>query len=62
MVLSVLKYSQVALQFLHLPTSHFANMEPGDLHSKHFLLLEVCHPRYVCENWKGHVVEHNSVN
>ena len=24
--------------------------------------LEVCHPRCVCENWKGHVVKHNYVN
>ena len=25
-------------------------------------VLEVCHPRCVCENWKGYVVKHNSVN
>jgi len=24
--------------------------------------LEVCHPRCVCENWKGYVVKHNYVN
>ena len=24
--------------------------------------LEVCHPRCVCENWKGFVVKHNDVN
>ena len=24
--------------------------------------LEVCHPRCVCENWKGNVVKHNYVN
>ena len=23
--------------------------------------LEVCHPRCVCENWKGYVVKHNYV-
>ena len=26
------------------------------------IILEVCHPRCVCENWKGYVVKHNSVN
>jgi len=26
------------------------------------LHLEVCHPRCVCENWKGYVVKHNCVN
>jgi len=25
------------------------------------LHLEVCHPRCVCENWKGYVVKHNYV-
>jgi len=25
-------------------------------------ILEVCHPRCVCENWKWYVVKHNSVN
>ena len=25
-------------------------------------VLEVCHPRCVCENWKGYVVKHNYVN
>ena len=25
-------------------------------------ILEVCHPRCVCENWKGYVVKHNSGN
>jgi len=25
-------------------------------------ILEVCHPRCVCENWKGYVVKHNYVN
>ena len=25
-------------------------------------ILEVCHPRCVCENWKGYVVKHSSVN
>jgi len=25
-------------------------------------ILEVCHPRCVCENWKGYVVKHNSVH
>ena len=25
------------------------------------IILEVCHPRCVCENWKGYVVKHNSV-
>jgi len=24
--------------------------------------LEVCHPRCVCDNWKGYVVKHNYVN
>ena len=24
--------------------------------------LEVCHPRCVCENWKGYVVKHNYIN
>jgi hypothetical protein len=24
--------------------------------------LEVCHPRCVCENWKGYVVKDNYVN
>ena len=24
--------------------------------------LEVCHPRCVCENWKGYVVKQNYVN
>jgi len=23
--------------------------------------LELCHPRCVCENWKGHVVKQNCV-
>ena len=34
-------------------------------HTKHttiYTLLEVCHPRCVCENWKGYVAKHNSVN
>jgi len=26
-----------------------------------FCILEVCHPRCVCENWKGYVVKHNYV-
>jgi len=26
------------------------------------LKLEVCHPRCVCENWKGYVVKHSYVN
>ena len=25
-------------------------------------ILEVCHPRCVCENWKEYVVKHNYVN
>ena len=25
-------------------------------------ILEVCHPRCVCVNWKGYVVKHNYVN
>jgi len=24
--------------------------------------LEVCHPRCLCENWKGYAVKHNCVN
>ena len=24
--------------------------------------MEVCYPRCVCENWKGHVAKHNYVN
>ena len=24
--------------------------------------LDVCHPRCVCENWKGCVIKHNYVN
>ena len=24
--------------------------------------LEVCHPRCVCENWKGYLVKHNYIN
>jgi len=27
-----------------------------------FWNLAVCHPRCVCENWKGYVVAHNYVN
>jgi len=30
--------------------------------SNWFIFLEVCHPRCVCENWKGYVVKHNYVN
>jgi len=28
----------------------------------HKISLEVCHPRCVCENWKGYVVKYNYVN
>ena len=31
-------------------------------YTKHTWVLEVCHPRCVCENWKGYVVKHNCVN
>ena len=27
-----------------------------------FIILEVCHPRCVCEDWKGYVVKHNCVS
>jgi len=43
------------MSFLLHSTSHswFCNKEHK---------LEVCHPRCVCEYWKGYVVKHNSVN
>jgi len=32
------------------------------LSTEEFLILEMCHPRCACENWKGYVVKHNCVN
>jgi len=32
------------------------------LQNKNLCIKEVCHPRYVCENWKEYVVKHNYVN
>ena len=42
-------------------------MQKADYLNLHVLktlseILEVCHPRCVCENWKGYAVKHNSVN
>jgi len=33
-----------------------------DYNVDYHIAKEVCHPRCVCENWKGYVVKHNCVN
>jgi len=44
------------------PTPLFTVDTDSVTESRLIASLEVCHPRCVCENWKGYVVKHYYVN